>query len=233
MVRIVVAGRHKLMREGIKSIVGARNDCAVVAEASDGRELMQEIYRRSGDLLMLEPTIAGCHTAQLIRSIQQEPAALPILICESRPSDQQALDLIRAGARGYVSKTISKDELLQAIRRVASGYMYVGEALAEQIALNLMCAEESALPHARLSKREEEVFLMLANGLSVTETSKRLNLSVKTVSTHKARLLARMGLRGTSELILYAIQHNLIAPPVPLPDHRHACELTGASATVF
>jgi DNA-binding NarL/FixJ family response regulator len=210
MVRILVACRHKLMREGIKRIVCGRGDCAVVGEAVNDIELLKGIRCVRPDLLMLEPTIGATCTTQVIRTVQSIAPPLPILVCETRPTDHQALDLIRAGARGYVSKAIGTEDLIMAIRKVASGQIYVGEELAEQIAWDLMAANDDVAPHTRLSKREQEVLGMLAAGLSVTEVGQTLKVSVKTVSTHKSRLLARLGLRGTSELILYAIKHGLI-----------------------
>lgn len=198
------------MVEGIKGILAKCSDCTIVAEALSAIDVVPLAARAVADLLLIEPTIANGDATKLICSVREVAPFLAILFCETRPSDCRAIDLIRAGAQGCVSKRTTSNDFVAAIRKVACGRLHVDEETAEQIAIDLSADVRNNGEECPLSTREKEVLLLLANGHSVTRIGHEMNLSVKTVSTHKSRLLVKLGLKGTSDLVLYAMRHHFI-----------------------
>jgi DNA-binding NarL/FixJ family response regulator len=211
MIRLVIADDHTLMREGLKRILETADDISVVGEAIDGFETLAMVRRCDFDLLLLDMSMPGKSGVELIRQIKEVMPKLPILILTMHEEEQYAVRAIRAGARGYLTKESAGVQLLNAIRKVAAGRPYISMAVAEQLAIDAMPAHEN-LPHKELSNREFEVFSMLVTGKSITEIAAALHLSVKTVSTHKTRILQKMALGSLAELVQYAIAYRLVAP---------------------
>lgn len=208
MIRIVIADDHAIMREGLKRIVSSANDMEVTGEAANGTEVMQRVRELTFDLLMLDLSMPGRSGMELIKQVRAEKPKLRILVLSMHQELQYAVRAIKSGASGYLTKESAPDQLEQAIRKIAAGGAFISAEVAEQLALGAMPGSE-ALPHESLSNREFEVFRLVVDGVSVTDIAARLNLSVKTVSTHKANLMHKMGLHNQSELIRYALKHGL------------------------
>ena len=211
LIRIVIADDHTLMREGLKRILEDVTDIAVVGEAVDGHETLARARQGDFDLLLLDMSMPGKSGVELIRQVKEAAPKLPILVLTMHEEEQYAVRAIRAGARGYLTKESAGTQLLCAIRKVAAGRPYISMAIAEQLAIDAMPAKEN-LPHKMLSNREFEVFLMLVGGKSITEIAEALHLSVKTVSTHKTRVLQKMCLTSLSELVQYAVAYRILSP---------------------
>jgi DNA-binding NarL/FixJ family response regulator len=214
MIRIVIADDHAIVREGLKRIVSAAEGLQVVAEARDGIEVMQCVRDLSFDVLMLDLSMPGRSGMEVIKLVHAEKPKLRILVLSMHQEMQYAVRAIKSGASGYLTKESAPEQLVQAIRRIASGGAYISAEVAEQLALHAMPGH-SVLPHESLTEREFEVMRLLVGGLSVTHIAGKINLSVKTVSTHKANLMQKMGLQNQSELIRYAIKHGLGEPLEP------------------
>jgi DNA-binding NarL/FixJ family response regulator len=208
MIRIVIADDHAIVREGLKHIVSDVGDMQIAGEAADGTEVMKRVRELEFDILVLDLSMPGRSGMELIKLVRAEKPKLRILVLSMHQELQYAVRAIKSGASGYLTKESAPGELELAIRKIAGGGAYVTAEVAEQLALGAMPGSESQ-PHESLSDREFEVFRLLAAGESVTEIAARLKLSVKTVSTHKANLMQKMGLHNASDLVRYAIKHGL------------------------
>jgi len=212
MVRLVIADDHTIMREGLKRILSGAENIEVVGEAVNGFEVLAKVREGGFDLLLLDLSMPGRSGIELIRQIKSEAPKLPILVLTMHEEEQYAVRTIRAGARGYLTKESAGTQLLSAIARVASGRPYISAEVAEQLALEIMEPHDS-LPHERLSNRELEIFKLLVHGKSITEIADSLHLSVKTISTHKTRMLQKMRMHSLAELVQYAVAQNMISTP--------------------
>jgi DNA-binding NarL/FixJ family response regulator len=211
LIRLVIADDHAIVREGLKRIVGAAADLSVVDEAADGTQVMRVVREQEFDVLVLDLSMPGRSGMELIKWVKAEKPKLRILVLSMHQELQYAVRAIKSGASGYLTKESAPEQLEQAIRKVAAGGAFVTAEVAEQLALGAMPGSQ-AHPHESLSDREFEVFRLLAAGVSVTDIAGQLKLSVKTVSTHKANLMQKMGLGNQSELIRYALRHGLVDP---------------------
>ena len=209
MIKIVIADDHAIVREGLKRIVSSAPDLQLVAEAADGTEVMQRVRELEFDVLVLDLSMPGRSGMELIKLAKSEKPRLRILILSMHQELQYAVRAIKSGASGYLTKESAPAQLEQAIRKIAAGGAYISAEVAEQLALGAM-PDAAAAPHENLSDREFEVLRKLAAGASVSEIAAALKLSVKTVSTHKANGMAKMGLANQSELVRYALKHGLI-----------------------
>jgi DNA-binding NarL/FixJ family response regulator len=209
MIRILIADDHTIMREGLKRILDGIDDIQVIGEAIDGHDTITKVRSESFDVLLLDLSMPGRSGVDLIHQIKDEFPKLPILILTMHEEEQYAVRAIRAGANGYLTKESAGTQLVTALRKVASGRPYISMEVAEQLAMSAMPASGDA-SHASLSDREFEVFCHLAKGKSITEIGDMLHLSVKTVSTHKTRIMQKMGLNSISDLVQYAIAHHLL-----------------------
>ena len=209
MIRIVVADDHTIVREGLKQILTAAGDLEVVAEAQNGFEVMDRVRALDFDVLLLDMSMPGKSGIELIKQVHAEKPRLRILVLSMHEEHQYAVRAIRAGAAGYLTKEGASAQLVSAIRRVAAGGAYISADVAEQLALGAM-PDAKGPPHSTLSDREFQIFRMIAEGRSVSDIAERLNLSVKTVSTHKANILQKMNMSTQAELIRYALTHRLV-----------------------
>ena len=212
MIRIVIAEDHTIVREGLKQLLAADPELTVVGEAQDGHEALARVRELDFDLLLLDMSMPGKSGIDRIRQIHGEKPKLRILILSMHEEHQYAVRAIRAGAAGYITKDSASSQLVAAIRKVASGGAFISSEVAEQLALGAMPGAQGAL-HEALSDREFQVLRMIAEGNSVTDIAGRLNLSVKTVSTHKANILQKMNMSNANELIRYALSHRLVENP--------------------
>lgn len=209
MIRIVLADDHTIVREGLKQLLGAAGDLEVVGEASDGHEVMERVRNVDFDLLLLDMSMPGKSGIELIKQVRAERQKLKILVLSMHEEHQYAVRAIRAGASGYLTKESASRQLVEAIRKVAAGGAFISAEVAQQLALGAMPDAQGPL-HASLSDREFQIFRFLAEGRSVSDIAERLNLSVKTVSTHKSNILHKMNMTTPAELIRYALAHRLV-----------------------
>jgi DNA-binding NarL/FixJ family response regulator len=209
MIRVLLADDHAVVRAGLREILADTGDILVAGEATNGQEVLARVRDHDYDLAVLDMSMPGRNGIELIKLVKAEKPAIRILVLSMHSEEQYAVRAIRAGASGYLSKESAADELVAAIRRIAGGGAYVSPETAERLALDAGRASDAA-PHTRLSDREYQVFQMIANGAAVGEIAKQLSLSVKTVSTHKTRILEKMGLANQAELIRYALEHKLL-----------------------
>ena len=210
MIRILIADDHDILRAGLKHILQESGDIVVAGEASDGHTALMQVRSGSWDAMVLDLSMPGKSGIELIKQIKSEFPKLPILILSMHQEDIYAVRALKAGASGYLCKDSAETLLAQAIRKVAGGGLFINQAVAEKLAVEMLSGTGSGAPHSRLTDREYQVFLLLAKGLGVTDIGRELNLSVKTASTHKARILEKMDLGNTAELIRYAIRYKLI-----------------------
>ena len=214
MIRLVIADDHAIVREGLKRIVSSIEGMDVIGEAGNGTEVMQRVRELTFDVLVLDLSMPGRSGMELIKLIRAEKPQLRILVLSMHQELQYAVRAIKNGASGYLTKESAPAQLEQAIRKVASGGAFISAEVAEQLALGAMPGSQ-AVPHESLSNREFEVLQLLVADVSMTDIATRLNLSVKTVSTHKTNLMQKMGLQNQNELIRYALKHGLAEPLEP------------------
>jgi len=212
MIRVVLADDHTIVREGLKQLLSAAGDMEVVGEASDGHEVIERVRSLEFDVLLLDMSMPGRSGIELIRQVRAEKPKLRMLILSMHEENQYAVRAIRAGASGYLTKESAARQLVEAIRKVAGGGAFISAEVAQQLALGAM-PDAKGPPHTTLSDREFQIFRMIADGLGVSDIAERLNLSVKTVSTHKSNILHKMGMSTQAELIRYAITHRLVDEP--------------------
>lgn len=209
MIKLLIADDHAIVREGIKKTLALYPDIKVLAEAVNGSDVMQQLTERADfDLLLLDLTMPGVTGMSLIDQIKADYPKQPILVFSMHNDAQVASRAIKAGAAGFIAKDSDPEILLEAIRRVAGGGKYIDPLLAEQMAFDALLPEQRA-PHVLLSSREYEVFSLLVQGKRVNEIADHLNISNKTVSTHKLNLMVKMKLGSTADLVHYSVQHNL------------------------
>ncbi|HEY0826013.1 MAG TPA: response regulator transcription factor [Ramlibacter sp.] len=211
-VRLVLADDHAIVREGLKRIVADVQDFQVVGEAADGAEVMKAVRELDFDVLVLDLSMPGRSGMELIKLVKAEKPRLRILVLSMHQEMQYAVRAIKSGASGYLTKESAPAQLEQAIRKISGGGAYISAEVAEQLALGAMPGGGESLPHENLSDREFEVFRLLVAGEAVSDIAAKLNLSVKTVSTHKANLMQKLGLSNQTELVRYAIKHGLADP---------------------
>ena len=204
MIRILIADDHKIVRDGLKRILAAAGDLQVAGEAASGDQALALVRAHDYDVAMLDMSMPGLSGIDLIKRLKAEKPALKLLVLSMHGEHQYAARALKAGASGYLTKDSAAEQLVVALRKVAAGGVHVSEAAAA----SLMAAEKRL--HGALSDREFEVLRLLASGLGPTDIGERLHLSVKTVSTHKARILEKLELDSTADLVRYAMEHKLL-----------------------
>jgi len=209
MIRIIIADDHPIVRAGMKQIISEASDIVVADEASDGHKLLNKIKKENFDVVILDITMPHMDGLDVLKQLKIEKPKLPVIILSIHPEDQYALRVLKAGAAGYVTKTSAPDELINAIRKVYRGGKYISPSIAEKLVFQLD-TNFNEMPHEALSDREYQVLCMLASGKTATEIADGLALSVKTVSTYRARILEKMDMKNNAELIHYAVQNKLV-----------------------
>lgn len=208
MYDVLVADNHAVVRKGIFHILNTEPDIRVTGEAASGDELVAMAASKHWDAVVMEFTMVGFTGIELIRRLRTDHPALPILVLSVHPEDQYAVRVVRAGAAGYVSKRSDPEELVRAIRKVCSGGRYVSESLAERLA-KAVGSDLDRAPHHLLSDREFQVLRMMAHGLTPTQIAERLKISIKTVTTYRARILEKMQMKNSAQLVRYAVMEGL------------------------
>ena len=205
MIRILLVDDHNIVRDGLKRILSATTDLAVMGEAASGEAALALVKANDYDLAMLDMSMPGLSGVDLIKRLKLEKPKLRILVLSMHGEQQYAARALKAGASGYLSKDSASELLLGALRKIAAGGVHIGDAAAASL---LQSGDKPG--HETLSDREFEVLRLLVDGLGPTEIAERLHLSVKTVSTHKTRILEKLNVRSTAELVRYALEHRLV-----------------------
>jgi two-component system, NarL family, invasion response regulator UvrY len=208
--RVMIVDDHALLRAGVREMLADESDLEVVAEAGSAEEALQLL--RDGtqvDVLVLDISLPGQSGVDLLRQLKQDQPEIQILVLSMHPEKSFAVRLMRAGASGYVPKMIVPDELVRAVRSVGAGKRYITPTVAELLASEFAAEAEGPL-HNRLSERELQVFTRIARGIAPAAMASELGLSVKTVSTYRARILEKMGMRSNAEIAAYAVRNHLV-----------------------
>jgi DNA-binding NarL/FixJ family response regulator len=208
MIRILIADDHAIVRGGLKQIVATTADIVVAGEAADGAAVIDALRAGDFDLLLLDMTMPGVSGIDLIRRLHAERPSLPVLVLSMHNEGQVVSRALRAGASGYVTKDADPEILLAAVRKVAAGGRFIDPKLVDAMVFSTHAND--APPLEILTDREFQVLQLLANGQSINDIAHDLNLSAKTISTNKMRLMQKLGLGNNSELIRYAIKHRLV-----------------------
>ncbi len=209
MIAVFVVDDHAVVRRGIKQILGECPDCALVGEAGTAADALSGLRRTHCDVVVLDISLPDRNGLDLLPQIRQEFPRLKVVMLTMHPEEQYAIRLLKAGALGYLTKDGLPEELVAAIRRVAAGGRYLTPSLAERMADHLGAGGEKP-PHERLSDREFQVFCLVAEGKTLTEIAYELSVSVKTISTHRTRILQKTGFKNNAELVGYAVRNGLI-----------------------
>jgi DNA-binding NarL/FixJ family response regulator len=207
--RILLADDHAVVRRGLKQILAESFKRATFGEAATSNQALEEVWSAPWDVVILDLTMPGRSGLEVLKEIKRARPKLPVLMLSVHPEDQFAVRLLKAGASGYMTKETAPDELVGAVNKVVAGGRYVSAALAEKLA-SLIVHDPSSAPHERLSDREFLILRMIASGKTVGAIARDLSLSVKTVSTYRARLLEKMCMSNNSELVHYAFQNQLV-----------------------
>ena len=209
MIRVLIADDHAVVREGLKRIVAQNADMTVVGEAGTGHEVLEFVRARECDVVLLDLSMPGKDGLETLKELRANKPHLPVLVLSVYPEDQYAVRLLRAGASGYLTKESAPEELVAAIRKVSRHGRYVSASLAERLA-SFLDSSDDRPPHERLSDREYRVMIMIASGRTVGEVADSLCLSVKTVSTYRARALEKLNMRTNAEFAFYAMKQGLL-----------------------
>jgi DNA-binding NarL/FixJ family response regulator len=209
VIKVLVADDHAVVRRGLRQILAETEDILVGGEATTAAEVLSFVAAERWDVVVLDVNMPGSSGIELLGQIRREKPQLPVLILTMYPEDQYAVRAIKAGAAGFLTKESAPDKLIDAVRKVAAGGRYVSAELGETLA-SLMAGETPGKPHERLSDRELEVMRMLASGKTVGKVAQDLALSVKTISTHRTRILKKMGMSTNAELTHYAVKNHLV-----------------------
>lgn len=207
MIKLLIADDHNIFRDGLKRILADTSDIQVGAETGNGLEALDLMLNEDWDAILLDINLPGKSGLDILKQIKNEKPSLPVLILSMHPEEQYALRSIKLGAAGYLSKDTDADELLAAIRTAASGGRYASKTLAGHLLYALYDNGQQA--HAALSDRELMVYRHIVEGKSLTEIAQSFSLSIKTISTYRARLLEKMGMTNNADLIRYALEHQL------------------------
>jgi DNA-binding NarL/FixJ family response regulator len=209
VIRILIVDDHAILRRGLKEILMSELEGAVCGEAENAEQVLAQIQCQDWDVVILDVTMPGRSGLDVLKDLKALQPKLPVLVLSMHPEDQYGKRVLKAGASGYLNKDSAPEELIKAILKVRTGGHYVSPALAERLAVDL--SENAGRPvHEILSDREFEVLRMIASGKTVSQISENLHLSVTTVSTYRARILEKLNMTTTAELIHYALQNHLV-----------------------
>jgi DNA-binding NarL/FixJ family response regulator len=209
MLRILLADDHEIVRKGLMKVLAEAFQPIEVDEAGNGQEAVSKVLKKKYDLVVLDVKMPGKSGLDALKEIKQDQPKLPVVILSMHPEDQLAIRAMRAGASGYLTKESASDELVLAIRKALNGEKYISGSLAQILAGELDKDPEKP-PHEILSDREYQVMVMIASGKPVGTIAKELCLSVKTISSYRANILLKTGMKNNAEITHYAIRNNLV-----------------------
>lgn len=203
MIRILIADDHAIFREGLKQILAEHKDLEIVGEATNGQELLGLLAATPCDIVLLDLSMPARSGLALLGDIVAIPGARRVIVLSMHDEHQYVIESLKAGAAGYVTKSSASQQLIQAIRKVANDEMFVSAATQKAFAQ----AVSSERPHARLTPRESEIFDMLVEGRKISDIARKLDLSIKTVSTHKTNILQKFEANTVVDLVRYALRY--------------------------
>ncbi|MFP4532188.1 MAG: response regulator [Desulfobacterales bacterium] len=209
MVKVFIADDHAVVRQGLKQIISEVSDMHVLGESDNGFEVIDHVKTGNYDMAILDITMPGPNIIDLVKQIHQIKPQMPILVLSIHPEEQYAVRVLRCGASGYLTKESAPEELVNAIRKLSKGGKYVSATLAEKLLFTLGTDQEK-LPHDNLSDREYQSLCMIAAGKTVKDIARDLNLSEKTISTYRSRVLQKMGMKNNAEITHYAFKYGLV-----------------------
>jgi DNA-binding NarL/FixJ family response regulator len=209
MIKVLIADDHAVVRRGLRQILAETPDILVGGEASSAPEVREKVGAERWDVVLLDVSMPGGNGIELIGELRKQNPSPRVLVLTVHPEDQYAVRAIRAGAAGFLTKECAPEKLIEAVRKVAGGGRYISLELAEALA-SVVAGDGSSAPHELLSDREFEVFKMLASGKTVSQVAQDLSLSVKTVSTHRTRILQKMAMTTNAELTHYAVRNRIV-----------------------
>jgi two-component system, NarL family, invasion response regulator UvrY len=210
LIKVLIADDHPVVRLGLRQILADTNDILVGGEAGSAQEVLRLVRDERWDIVLLDISLPGGNGIALIGEIRKERPETRVLILTAHPEEQYAVRAIKAGAAGFLNKESAPDRLTEALKKIAEGGRYVSAELAEALA-SLVAGEAGGQPHERLSDREFEIMKLLASGKTVSQVALELSLSVKTISTHRTRILRKMNMKTNAELTSYAVRQGLVS----------------------
>ncbi len=208
MVKLLIVDDHVILREGLKQILAGQGDIEVTGEASNAEELMELARTKAWDLILLDIGLPDRNGLDVLERLRSAYPGKHVVILSMYADEQYAIRALKYGASGYLTKETASKDLLVAIRKVAQGGRYISPQVGERLAFHV-AAETHAKPHETLSVREMQIMLLISKGRTLTEIAEDLAVSIKTVSTHRSRILRKMGLRNNAEIVRYAVQNQL------------------------
>ncbi|MEO8223990.1 MAG: response regulator transcription factor [Gammaproteobacteria bacterium] len=207
--RVLIADDHQIVRAGLKQIIAGQTDLQLVAECRTGREVLDQLRSQPCEVLLLDLSLPDMSGLDVLKHIKAHHDSVAVLVVSGYPESQFGLNVLRAGAMGFVSKGVDEAELLRAVRMVARGHRYVGSELADQLVAGVQ-GDPNEPRHNVLSQREFQIFCKLADGVTVSEIAAKLFLSVKTVSTYRSRILEKMAMKNNADITYYAIKNGIL-----------------------
>jgi DNA-binding NarL/FixJ family response regulator len=210
MIRVLISDDHALLRSGVREIVVRGLRDAICGEAASAEQVLAQVQNQKWDIVILDLSMPGRSGIEVLAELKRLQPKLPVLVLSMHPEDQYGKRVLRAGASGYMNKDVAPDELINAVRKVLAGGRYVSPALAEKLAFDLGTDATPGPAHELLSEREFEVLRLIASGKSPTEIAETMHLSVTTVSTYRARILLKMNMTTTAQLMRYGLENHLV-----------------------
>ena len=209
MIKVMIADDHAVVRDGLRMVLEAAGDIEVIAEAENGEQTLAMLQTIKPDVLLLDVAMPGLSGFDVLQRMMQKNSDIAVLVLSMYPEEQYALRFLKTGAAGYLTKETASKELVKAIHRVAKGQRYISSEVADLLAQNITGNHEE-LPHERLSDREYQVMCHIASGKTVSQIGDQMSLSVRTISTYRSRIMAKMRMSSNAELTHYAIKHGLV-----------------------
>jgi len=209
MINVLIADDHAVVRKGIRQIISEDEEIRVLGEASNADEIIAQLYDHDWDVFVLDITMPGKNGLDVMIEIKQRRPEIKVLILSMHPEEEIALRALKTGASGYLNKDSVPGELIKAIRKIYGGGRYISSMLAESIVFSHE-KEEDLMPHENLSEREFQVLCLIASGNSLSQIAEELNLSIKTVSTYRTRILEKLNMKSNVEITHYAIKKKLV-----------------------
>ena len=209
MIRVLIADDHPVVRKGLRQLLSETADITVAGEAGNSGDVLNRLTDTPFDVVLLDISMPGRGGMDILRRIKAHKPDIPVLMLSVHPEEQYAVRAIKTGAAGYLTKDCAPEELIKAVRKVASGARYIRESVAERLAFDISSGVGQPV-HAVLSDREFEVLRRIGSGKTVSEIAKQMSLSVKTISTYRVRILEKMNMETNAQLMHYCFKNNIV-----------------------
>ncbi len=210
MIRVLLADDHTILRQGLVSILAKDDDCMVVGEASNGIEAVEKAFELEPQIAVVDISMPELNGMEVVKRIHQKLPDCRILVLTMHEEEEYVIHMVRAGASGYLLKDSASEELVQAVKTLASGKSYYSQYAAQVLANQYTQPDKWSDPYKNLTKREREVFHLVVDGKTTKEVAKALDISVKTAENHRGKVLDKLNVANSAELVKYAAQHKLL-----------------------